>query len=187
MYHFISICEFKLEFRVGVNSIPELELRLNSNSNSGIGIGIGIEISWIENGIGIENPGIGIGIGIGIENWNWIFCNCYRSNNQPFPNFSFNRGGHNLSCDWLLMQQVFLGHLPPCGVATKDTGAGYLIPLEWTEARRIRDCDNKLPAWHKHNYYHCWINEWFQGLGWNYPNIQVSVSFYWLVSSVLLW
>ena len=37
--------------------------------------------------------------------------------NQPFPNFSFNRG-HNLSCDWLFMQQVFLGHpLPPlwCG------------------------------------------------------------------------
>ena len=30
--------------------------------------------------------------------------------NQPFPNFSFNRGGHNLLCDWLLMQQVFLGH-----------------------------------------------------------------------------
>ena len=23
--------------------------------------------------------------------------------NQPFPNFSFNRGGHNLSCDWLFM------------------------------------------------------------------------------------
>ena len=55
-------------FRVGVNSIPELELQLNSNSN---------EIGGIENGIGIENPGIGIGIGI--ENRNWIFCNCYRS------------------------------------------------------------------------------------------------------------
>ena len=28
--------------------------------------------------------------------------------NQPFPNFSFNRGGHDHSCDWLLMQQVCL-------------------------------------------------------------------------------
>ena len=44
--------------------------------------------------------------------------------NQPFPNFSFNRGskfkyliasytrgGHSLSCDWLFMQQVFKRHL----------------------------------------------------------------------------
>ena len=80
-----------------------------------------------------------------------------------------------------------LGTLPPCGVVTKDTGAGYLVPLEWTATRMIKDCDNKLPPWHKHYCYHCWINEWFQGLGWNYPNIQVSVSFYWLVSSDLLW
>ena len=64
--------------------------------------------------------------------------------NQPFPNFSFNRG-HNLSCDWLFMQQVFLGHpLPPCGVVTKDTWAWYLVPLEWTEARRIKDGDKKI-------------------------------------------
>ena len=39
--------------------------------------------------------------------------NCYRNIyyllvNQPFPNFSFKRGGHNLSYDWLLMQQVCL-------------------------------------------------------------------------------
>ena len=52
----------KLLYRVGVNSIPELELQLNSNSNSNSGIGIGIEIGGIENGIGIETPGIGIGI-----------------------------------------------------------------------------------------------------------------------------
>ena len=64
--------------------------------------------------------------------------------NQPFPNFSFNRG-HNLSCDWLFMQQVFLGHpLPPCGVVTKDTWAWYLVPLEWTEARMIKDGDKKI-------------------------------------------
>ena len=38
--------------------------------------------------------------------------------NQQFPNFSFNRG-HNLPCDWLLMQQCcfkFLEHWPlQCG------------------------------------------------------------------------
>ena len=46
--------------------------------------------------------------------------------NQPFPNSSFNRGGHNLSCDWLLMQQVclfkFLGHCPPVVWSLKDHG-----------------------------------------------------------------
>ena len=46
-------------------------------------------------------------------NWNWklelIFLQWLLQHllvNQPFPNFSFNRGGHDLSCDWLLMQQV---------------------------------------------------------------------------------
>ena len=73
--------------RVGVNSIPDLELQLNSNS----GIGIGIETGRIENEIGIENPGIGIGI----ETWNWFFLQLLPQQlivNQPFPNFSFNRG-----------------------------------------------------------------------------------------------
>ena len=96
--------------RVGVNSIPELELQVNSNSNSGIGI----EIGGIENGIVIENPGIGIGM-----NWkpelNFLqLLPQHLLVNQPFPNFSFNhvnRGGHDLSCDWLFMQQgMFLGH-----------------------------------------------------------------------------
>ena len=32
---------------------------------------------------------------------------------------------------------------PPCSVVTKDTWGGYLVPLEWTEARRIKDGDNK--------------------------------------------
>ena len=71
-------------------------MQLNSNSNSVIGIVI--EIGGIENGIGIENPGIGIGI----ENWNWIFLQLLKQQllvNQPFPTFSFNRGGHNHSCD----------------------------------------------------------------------------------------
>ena len=51
--------------------------------------GMGIEIGGIENGIGIENR-------------NWFFCNCsvlpwQLLINQPFSNFSFNRGGHNLT------------------------------------------------------------------------------------------
>ena len=177
--------------RVGVNSIPELELQLNSNSNSGIGIGIGIEIGGIENGIGIENPGIGIGIGI--ENRNWIFATAMLPQqllvNQPFPNFSFNRGGHNLSCDWLLMQQVFLGHCPPVVCSQKTHGQGTLFPLsgQRPEGLKMVTMNINLPPWHKQNYYHCWINEWFEGLGWNYPNIQVSVSLYWLISSDLLW
>ena len=55
-------------------------------------------------------------------NWNWKpewnFLQLLPQHlpvNQPFPNFSFNRGGHDLSCDWLLMQQVCLGTLPPQG------------------------------------------------------------------------
>ena len=42
--------------------------------------------------------------------------------NQPFPNLSFNRGGHNLSCHWLIMQQVFLGHCPPVVWSQKTHG-----------------------------------------------------------------
>ena len=120
---------------LGVNSIPELELQVNSNS----GIGIGIEIGGIENGIGIENPGIGIenpGIGIGIENRNWIFCNCYHSIYLLTNHFQ-------ILALTMLTEEVMifhvtdsscnryvLGPLPPCGVVTKDTWGGYLVPLE---------------------------------------------------------
>ena len=55
-------------------------------------------------------------------NWNWKpelnFLQQLPQNllvHQQFPNFSFNRG-HNLPCDWLLMQQgcfKFLEHCPP--------------------------------------------------------------------------
>ena len=65
-------------------------------------------------------------------NWNWkpelIFLQQLPHHllvNQPFPNFSFNRRGHNLSCDWLLMQKVCLSSswdIAPCGVVTKDHG-----------------------------------------------------------------
>ena len=52
--------------------------------------------------------------GIEIENWNcfvffsFFFATVTAALNQPSPNFSFDRGGHNLSCDWLLMQQECL-------------------------------------------------------------------------------
>ena len=144
--------------RVGVNSIPELELKL-------------VEL---KNGIGIEIPGIGV------ENRNWFFCNCYCTYyllvNQPFPNFSFKTGGHNLSCDWLLMQQVCLlssWDIAPCGVVTKDHGEGTLYPLsrQRPEGLKMVTINISSPQWHKQNYCQCWINKWFQGLGWNYPNI----------------
>ena len=51
--------------------------------------------------------------------------------NQPFSNFNFTRG-HNLWCDWLLMQQIYLltsWDIAPCGVVTKDYGEGTLFPL----------------------------------------------------------
>ena len=175
--------------RVGVNSIPELELQLNSNSNSGIGIGIGIEISGIESGIGIEIPGIGVGIGI--ENRNWIFLQLLPQHllvNQPFPNFSFKRGGHNLSCDWLLMQQVCLlssWDIAPCGVVTKDHGEGTLFSLSGQRPEGLKMVTINISAYYhdtQKNYYHCWIKELFQGLWWNYPNIQVSLSSYCLAS-----
>ena len=69
-------------------------------------------------------------------NWNWKpelnFLHLLPQQllvNQPFPNFIFNRGGHNLSCDWLLMQQVFLGHCPPVVWSQKTHGQGTLFPL----------------------------------------------------------
>ena len=51
-------------------------------------------------------------------NWNWkpelnfLLLLQQLLVNQPYPNFSFNIGGHNLSYDWLFMQQVLLGHCP---------------------------------------------------------------------------
>ena len=56
---------------------------------------------WIENGIWIEDSEIRI------ENPELNFLELLPQHllvNQQFPNFSFNRG-HNLPCDWLLMQQ----------------------------------------------------------------------------------
>ena len=132
-----------------VNSVPELELQLNSNSNSGIGIGIG----GIENGIGIEDSGIGI------ENRNWFFLQLLPQHllvNQQFPNFSFNRG-HNLPCDWLLMQQgcfKFLEHCPPAVWSQKTHEEGTLFPLgrqlsEGLKMVTINMINISLPPWTK--------------------------------------
>ena len=70
-------------------------------------------------------------------NWNWKpelnFLQLLPQHllvNQQFPIFSFNRG-HNLPCDWLLMQQGLSSwNIAPCSVVTKDTWGGYLVPLE---------------------------------------------------------
>ena len=70
---------------------------------------------------------------------------------QPFPNFSFNRGGHNLSCDWLFMQQVFLGHWPLWYGHKRYMGRVPCSPWVDKGLRRIKDGDKKyrLPPWHK--------------------------------------
>ena len=111
------------------------------------------QISSWNQGWGQFNSGIGIAAQFQFQfrNWNWNWWN-WKWNwnrkpwnwnwnwklelnfvqllpqqllvNQPFPNFSFNRGskfkyliasytrgGHSLSCDWLFMQQVFKRHL----------------------------------------------------------------------------
>ena len=160
-------------------------------------------------GWGQFNSGIGIAGQFQFRNWNWNWWNWnwkpWNLNwipelsflqlllehllvNQPFPNFSINGGGHNLSCDWLLMQQVclkFLWHCPPLVWSQKTHEEGTLFPVsrQRPEGLKMVRMNISLPLWHKQNYYYCWINQWFQGLGWNHPNIQVSVSFHWLVSS----
>ena len=111
-------------------------------------------------------------------NWNWkpelIYLQLLLQHllvNQPFLNFSFNhvnRGGHDLSCDWLLMQQVCSWDIAPCGVVTK--GEGTFFPLSRQRPEGLKMVTINISFSHdKQNYYHCWTNEWFQGLGWNYP------------------
>ena len=104
-------------------------------------------------------------------NWNWNpelnFLQLLPQHllvSQPFPNFTFNRGGYNLSCDWLLMQQVCLlssWDIAPCGLVTKDYGEGTLFPLigQRPEGLKMVTVHISSPHWHKQNYYHCWINE----------------------------
>ena len=107
------------------DSFVTLALQLNSNSNSRIGIGIEIGGIFFEI---LENPGIGI------RNRNWIFLLQHLLVNQPIPNFSRNRGGHNLSCHWLLMQQVCLKfcdleHCPSVMWSQKVYGQVTFSPL----------------------------------------------------------
>ena len=54
-----------------------------------------------------------------------------------------------------------------------STGEDTLFPFgrQRPEGLKIVTITVSYPPWHKQNYYHCWINKWFQGLGWNYPDI----------------
>ena len=113
--------------RVGVNSIPKLELQLNSNSNSGIGIQI--EIGGIENGI------------------EFLFLQLLPQHlpvNQKFPNVSFNRG-HNLPCDWLLMQQC----LSSWNIAPHVEGTLFPLSRQQSEGLKMVTMNISLPPWHK--------------------------------------
>ena len=84
-------------------------------------------------------------------NWNWKpklnFLQLLPQHllvNQPFPNFSFNTGGHDLSCDWLLMKRYVLRTLPPVVWSQKTHGEGTLFPLSRQRpVLRIKDSDNK--------------------------------------------
>ena len=70
--------------------------------------------------------------------------------NQPFSNFNFTRG-HNLWCDWLLMQQIYLltsWDIAPCGVVTKDYGEGTLFPLSRQRPEGLKMVTIKKSAHH---------------------------------------
>ena len=69
--------------------------------------------------------------------------------NKPFPYFSFNRRGHNLPCDWLLMQQVFLGHCPPVVWSQKIHSQGTLFPLsrQRPDGLKMVTMNMSLPWW----------------------------------------
>ena len=107
--------------RVGVNPIQELELPLNSNS--------GIGISGIENGIG-ESLELELELKTGIE----LFATATEALTSlpTISKFSFNRGGHNISCGWLMQQVCLLSSwdIGPLWCGHKRLWGGYLVPLE---------------------------------------------------------
>ena len=143
-----------------------------------------VALHCYEQGWGQFNSGIGIAAQFQFRNWNWNWnwwnwkwnWNWKPWNwnwkpelnflqllpqqllvSQPFPNFSFNRGSHNLSCDWLYTQQVLLGHCPPGVWSQKTQGQGILFPLSrqrWEESK-MGTINISLTAWYKPNYYHC--------------------------------
>ena len=93
-------------------------------------------------------------------NWNWKpelnFLQLLPQHlhvNQPFPNFSFNhvnRGGYDLSCDWLLMQQVCSWAIaPPVVWSQKTHGEGTLFPLsrQRPEGLKMVTINISLPPW----------------------------------------
>ena len=100
-------------------------------------------------------------------NWNWRLWNWnwkpefnvlqllpqYLLVNQQFPNFSFNRG-HNLPCDWLLMQQglnsLNIAPPPPVVWSQKTHGEGTLFALsrQQSEGLKMVTINISLPPWH---------------------------------------
>ena len=121
-------------------------------------------------------------------NWNWkpelIFLQWLPQHllvNQPFPNFSLNRGGHDLSCDWLLMQQVCSWVIsPPVVWSQKTHGEGTSFPLSRQRPEGLKLMTIKISLLPWQTKLLSLLNKWMiSGLGWNYPNIQVSVSFHW--------
>ena len=78
--------------RVGVNPIQELELQLNSNSE--------LELKLVELKMELELKSLELEL--------FATATEALTSLPTISKFSFNRGGHNLSCGWLLMQQVCL-------------------------------------------------------------------------------
>ena len=73
--------------------------------------------------------------------------------NQQFPKVWFDRG-HNLPCDWFLVQQgcfKFLEHCPPVVWSQKTHGDGTLFPLsrQQSEGLITVTINFSLPPWHK--------------------------------------
>ena len=87
--------------------------------------------------------------------------------NQPFPNFSFDRGGHNLSYDWLFMQQVLLGHYPlPVVWSQKIHGQGTLFPLSGQRPEGLKMVTKNIANHHDTTKLLSLLNKWMiSGLG----------------------
>ena len=101
--------------RVGVNPIPELDLKL-------VELKMYLELKSLELELELKT---------GIE----LFATATEALTSlpTISKFSFNRGGHNLSCGWLLMQQVCLLNswdIGPLWCGHKRLWGGYLVPLE---------------------------------------------------------
>ena len=79
---------------------------------------------------------------------------------------------------------MLLGHCPPVVWSQKTHGEGTSFP--WSRQRpeglKMMTLKISLPPWQT-KLLSLLNKRMISGLGWNYPNIQVSVSFHWLASS----